>query len=113
MSEVNGNEVKQPEKAVNKKDELVFVLRKPIKFEGETIESFNYERMNDATTNDLVLARRMMNSHGSSLEIYPERSMEFACYFAAVTLKKPAELFLNLKPVDGMRLKNLVADFLY
>ncbi len=90
-----------------------FELKEPIEFDGTKITKIDLSGMEQATTRHLVMARRMMNSSGTSLDIFPERSIEFACYFAAVTTNKPSELFMSLRPVDGMRLKNAVSDFLY
>lgn len=94
-------------------NEYVFTLEKPIQFEGGTVTEIDLSKLNDATGKDLSNARRMMNMNGATLDIYPERTFEFAACLAAAVTNKPLDLFYSLKLKDSMGFKNRVRDFLY
>ena len=98
---------------VTEEKKNVLKLEKPIKFENETVAEIDLSKLNDATGADLIAAKRMMNMNGSSLDVYPERTLEFAVSLAAVVTNKPAELFTSLKAKDAMEFKRMVRDFLY
>ena len=111
------------ENITNKKEEMkqkkgtendyIFTLKEPIQFEGDTITEIDLSKLKDATGSDLSNARRMMNMNGASLDVYPERTFEFAACLAAAVTNKPLDLFYNLKLKDSMSFKNMVRDFLY
>lgn len=93
--------------------DTLLVLSKTVKFEGQEYKEIDLSGLNDITTRDLKLARRMMNNSGSSLEFYTERSVEFACYIASIITGKPVTLFDSMPAKDGIALKNMVTHFLY
>lgn len=92
---------------------LVMKLRKPVDFEGVNYKEIDLTALENLTTSDLIFVRRMMNSSGASIELYPERTHEFACYAASLKTGKPYEFFTSLSAADGMELKRRVQDFLY
>ena len=99
---------------IQEKNENLLVLEKPIIFEGNEVKEIDLSSLEQATTNDLVKARRMVmansfNPEGANLE----RTVEFACYLASVVTNKPVELFGKLKAVDGMNLRRVVMNFLF
>lgn len=104
----NTNNEKQQEA-----NEDIMVLRKPVEFEKTTRKELDLSALKDMTVKDLIQARRLMNMNGVSLDLYPERSLEYPCYICSVMLGIPYEFFEKLSAADGWELKNRVRDFLY
>lgn len=93
--------------------ETILVLSKPVEFEGKKYTEIDLSGLNDLTTKQLKQARRLMNAQGASLDIFADRSIEYATYIASIVTNRPIELFDALPAKDGMNLKNMVIDFLY
>lgn len=111
MSEVK-EETKNTGIAVEE-NEGVLVLSKPINFEGKEYKEIDLSNLENMTTKHLKQARRMMNANGASLDIFSDRSVEFATYLASIVTGYPVSFFDAIPAKDGMELKNRVSDFLY
>lgn len=110
----NENEKKETEvMETSQNSDFIMVLRKPVKFDGVSRETIDLTELQELKVDDLIQARRMMNLAGASLDPYPERTHEFACYLASIKTGLPYEFFTSLSAADGMELKRRVADFLY
>lgn len=100
------------ENAVESKDrELLLKLKKPVTFDGKEYKEIDLSGLMDLKAKDLVLARRMVLTNGAGVDIYMERTLEFACYIANIVTGKPVSLFMELSSEDGWTLRNMVADF--
>ena len=107
------NKKEETEQKKGAENDYIFTLKEPIQFEGDTITEIDLSKLKDATGSDLTSAKRMMNMNGTSLDVYPERTFEFAACLAAAVTNKPLNLFNSLKLKDSMSFKNLVHGFLY
>ena len=107
------NKKEEMEQKKNAESKYIFTLKTPIQFEGDTVTEIDLSKLKDATGSDLSSARRMMNMNGVSMDLYPERTFEFAACLAAAVTNKPLDLFYSLKLKDSMSFKNMVRDFLY
>lgn len=101
------------EETVTSENENLLVLQKPLDYEGKHYTEIDLSKLGDLKTSDLIKARKLMNQNGASLEMFPERSQEFACIMAHLGTGLPIELFQELSIPDGMTLKGMVINFLY
>ncbi|MCI7419383.1 MAG: phage tail assembly protein [Clostridium sp.] len=101
------------EKDEDDENTLVLTLSKPVSYEGKEYKTVDLNGLENITTKDLKRARRMMNLAGSSLDVFAERSVEFATYMANIVTGLPVSFFDSLSAKDGMILKNMVVNFLY
>ena len=93
---------------------LVIKLKKPLVFEGKTYEKIDLTPLENITTADLVAVNRLIGSGTfGRTQMNPEFSLEYACYLAARATQQPVELFMALRPGDGLRVKNRVLSFFY
>lgn len=104
---------KNDEGAAVEDNKYVMVLKKPKKLDGVIRESIDLTALEELEVKDLIQARRLMNMAGATLDPYPERTPEFACYIASIKTGLPYEFFESLSAPDGMELKRRVSDFLY
>lgn len=91
----------------------ILILSKPINFEGKEYKEIDLSDLENMTTKHLKQARRMMNANSASLDIFSDRSVEFATYLASIVTGYPVAFFDCMPAKDGMELKNRVSDFLY
>lgn len=122
MSEANNVTEKEKEMEnikANSPDEMedendtTLLLSKPVTFEQKEYKKIDLSGLQDINTGHLKRARRMMNVNGTSLEIVPERSIEFACNVASIVTGIPVGFFDLIPARDGITLKNMVIGFLY
>lgn len=118
MSDLKSQNMKAAGSEDNSKKEdeenaLILTLSKPVTYEGTEYKTVDLSGLESITTKDLKRARRMMNLAGSSLDVFAERSVEFATYMANIVTGLPVSFFDSLPAKDGMILKNMVVNFLY
>lgn len=100
------------ENAVDNKDkELLLKLQKPVTFDGKEYKEIDLSGLRDLRAKDLIRARRMFLANGNSMDVYAERTVEFACYIANIVTSKPVSLFEDLYAADAYELRNMVIDF--
>ena len=87
-------------------------FRKPYLFEGETYDGIDLSGLEDLTARDMIHTQRTMERAGS-VNVLPEMSLEYACYFAAKATGKPVEFFQSLPPREAVKVKNRVTSFFY
>lgn len=97
-------------------DELNMVIKfkKPYTFERKEYTEIDLSGMDDLTGADMIAVNKIMKRTGSGgIDVMPEVSVEYACYFAARATKQPVEFFMNLPPRELMKVKNRVMGFLF
>lgn len=91
----------------------VMKLHKEVDFEGKKYTEIDLSGLDEMTTNDLIKARRMMETANGTYDLYPELTQEFSCYLASIKTNLPYEFFVNMSAADGMELKRRVKSFLF
>ena len=93
-------------------ESLVLKFRTPYKFEEQEYTEVDLSGMEDMTAGDLCAVAKLANRDLGVTPI-PEMTLPYAMYMAARASHKPVEFFKGLPPVEAMKLKNMVAGFLY
>lgn len=105
-------EEKKDEVSSSVNNENIFVLSKPVKFEGKTYEKIDFSPFLDATFEQIDTARRQTIMLGAGNDYYMERSYTFVANLASEVLNLPVELFLKFPISDAMPFRNMVNRFL-
>lgn len=93
---------------------MVIKFKKPYTFEKKEYTEIDLSGMDDLTGADMIAVNKIMKRSGSGgIDVMPEVSVEYACYFAARAAKLPVEFFMNLPPRELMKVKNRVMGFLF
>lgn len=102
----------QEEPAEPEEDLLIFVFRRPYRFDGKEYDRIDLSGMERLKTRDLIAIQKSMEKSGS-VSTTPEFTLEHACIVATRATKLPIEFFQFLPPNEGLRLKNRIVNFLY
>ena len=97
----------------NEETEMKIVFKKPYKFEGKEYTEIDLSGMDDLTGADMIAVNKIMSRTSAGIDVMPEVSAEYACYFAARAAKQPVEFFTGLPPRELMKVKNRVMAFLF
>lgn len=92
---------------------LVIKFKKPYHFEGKEYTEIDLSGMEDLTGADMIAVNKIMPRASARLEIMPEVTVEYACYFAARATRLPVEFFMNLPTRESMKVKTRVMGFLF
>ncbi|MDE6455887.1 MAG: phage tail assembly protein [Dysosmobacter sp.] len=104
-------ENKNPASAEN---ELVLKLSKPYPFEGETCTEIDLSGLETVTAGMLERVSKTILQQSPSLNpAMLESTMPFCIELVVRVTKRPYEFFRGLPVQDAMKLKALVANFLY
>lgn len=99
---------------VNEEEGMVIKFKKPYTFENKEYTEIDLSGMDDLTGADMIAVNKIMKRNGGGgIDVMPEVSVEYACYFAARAAKQPVEFFTNLPPRELMKVKNRVMGFLF
>lgn len=94
-------------------DGMVVKFKKPYHFEGKEYTEIDLSGMEDLTGADMIAVNKIMSRSSAGIDVMPEVSVEYACYFAARAAKQPVEFFTSLPPRELMKVKNRVMGFLF
>ena len=97
----------------NEETSMVIKFKKPYTFEKKEYTEIDLSGMDDLTGADMIAVNKIMKRGGGGIDVMPEVSVEYACYFAARATKQPVEFFMNLPPRELMKVKNRVMGFLF
>ena len=93
-------------------EDLVLRFQKPYSFEGETYTEVDLSGLEDLSAADLCKVGKMVKKI-DGVDPIAEMSLPYAIYMAARVTGKPLEFFQQLPAREAIKLKNLVAGFLY
>ena len=93
-------------------EDLVLRFKKPYSFEGESYTEVDLSGLEDLSAADLCKVGKMVKKT-DGLDPIAEMSLPYAIYMAARVTGKPIEFFQQLPAREAIKLKNLVAGFLY
>ena len=93
-------------------EDLVLRFKKPYSFEGETYTEVDLSGLEDLSAADLCKVGKMVKKI-DGVDPIAEMSLPYAIYMAARVTGKPLEFFQQLPAREAIKLKNLVAGFLY
>ncbi len=95
-------------------ERFVIKLTRPYEFERKVYTEIDLTGMEELTGTDMIAINKIMQrTTGADLDVMPEVSVEYACYFAARAAKLPVEFFFQLPPNILMKVKNRVIGFLF
>lgn len=95
-------------------ERFVIKLTRPYEFERKVYTEIDLTGMEELTGTDMIAINKIMQRTTSvDLDVMPEVSVEYACYFAARAAKLPVEFFFQLPPNVLMKVKNKVIGFLF
>ena len=102
------------EKEVNleKEDDLIIRLKKPVNFEGESHDKIDLSGLSEIKASDMVMINRRLSRNGNA-ETNQEFTLEYALNMANVATGLPLEFFDQLPPYAAMAVKNRVIGFLF
>lgn len=93
-------------------EDLVLRFKKPYSFEGETYTEVDLSGLEDLSAADLCKVGKMVKKI-DGVDPIAEMSLPYAIFMAARVTGKPLEFFQQLPAREAVKLKNLVAGFLY
>ena len=93
-------------------EDLVLRFQKPYSFEGETYTEVDLSGLEDLSAADLCKVGKMVKKI-DGVDPIAEMSLPYAIFMAARVTGKPLEFFQQLPAREAVKLKNLVAGFLY
>ena len=93
-------------------EDLVLRFKKPYSFEGEIFTEVDLSGLEDLSAADLCKVGKMVKKI-DGVDPIAEMSLPYAIFMAARVTGKPLEFFQQLPAREAIKLKNLVAGFLY
>ncbi|OUN75796.1 hypothetical protein B5G12_01620 [Faecalibacterium sp. An58] len=93
-------------------EDLILRFKKPYSFEGETYTEVDLSGLEDLSAADLCKVGKMVKKI-DGVDPIAEMSLPYAIFMAARVTGKPLEFFQQLPAREAIKLKNLVAGFLY
>ncbi len=93
-------------------EDLVLRFKKPYSFEGEIYTEVDLSGLEDVSAADLCKVGKMVKKI-DGVDPIAEMSLPYAIFMAARVTGKPIEFFQRLPAQEAIKLKNLVAGFLY
>lgn len=98
------------EKAAASNEKLTVTLSKTYEFEGDKISEIDFSGLEDVTADTMIKANKTMTLAGD-VAVLPENSLHYCLIVAADCTSLPIEFYKKLKPVDAMKVKNMVVGF--
>jgi len=96
--------------AASKNEKLSVKLSKTYDFEGDKIAEIDFSGLEDVTADTMIKANKTMTIAGD-VAVLPENSLHYCLIIAADCTQYPIEFYKQLKPVDAMKVKNMVVGF--
>ena len=93
-------------------EDLVLRFKKPYSFEGETYTEVDLSGLEDLSAADLCKVGKMVKKI-DGVDPIAEMSLPYAIFMAARVTGKPLEFFQQLPAREAIKLKTLVAGFLF
>ena len=93
-------------------EELILRFKKPYSFEGQSYTEVDLSGLEEISAADLCRVAKFVKKETGADPI-PEMSMPYAIQMAVRVTGKPIEFFQRLPAREAIKLKNLVAGFLY
>ena len=93
-------------------EDLVLRFKKPYSFEGEIYTEVDLSGLEDVSAADLCKVGKMVKKI-DGVDPIAEMSLPYAIFMAARVTGKPIEFFQRPPAQEAIKLKNLVAGFLY
>lgn len=102
------------EKEVNleKEDDMVIRLKKPVNFEGELYDKIDLNGLHEIKASDMMAVNRRLSRNGNS-ETNQEFTLEYALNIAQIATRLPIEFFDQLPPYAALAIKGRVMGFLF
>ncbi len=99
---------------VEKKEEnnLIIVLKKPVKFEEKQYDQIDLSGLNDIKAKDMIDINRRM-TRGGNVDATPELTLEYALNMANVATGLPLEFFEQLPPRVALEIRGCITGFLF
>lgn len=111
---MENTEKKLPPEAAENTNELVLRLSKPYIFEGQTYPEIDLSGLENVTAGTLERVGKTVLQQSPTLNpAMLESTMPFCIELVVRVAGKPYEFFRGLPVQDAMKMKSLVANFLY
>lgn len=88
------------------------IFSKPYIFESKEYTEVDLSGLENLLTKDLVQADTMFTMSGQ-VAAMNEMSIGYACIVASIATKLPVEFFERLPGKEGIKVKNVIANFFY
>lgn len=95
-----------------KENPYLITFNKEYEFEGSKYKEIDLSGLDKLSTRDLAQADKEFISSGQ-VATTNETSVGYACIIASKVTKQPVDFFEKLPAKEGIKLKNMVASFLY
>ncbi len=99
------------EKEIEKLKERIYILQKPVEFEGKSYQKLDFSKIDSLTTKDFREIEKEVQASGQML-INMEYSSVGCCAILRKATDLPAEFFDKLSLADMANLKYVVVNFL-
>lgn len=93
-------------------DSLTVSFTKTYNFEGENISEVDFSGLEDVDAKTMIKANKALIA-SNDVQIMPENSLHYALIIASECTRYPIEFYMQLKPRDAIRVKNVVTNFIY
>ena len=93
-------------------DSSVLQLSRTYRFEDQDISELDFSGLEDLTVADMMKANKALSSSGN-FSVLPENDLQYTITLAVQVTGLPIEFFRQLKPRDGIKVKNKVTSFLF
>lgn len=90
-----------------KNDDNILKLSKPYAFEEHTYQELDFSRLDDITVEDMIQATDFLTNN-NRVAVIQESDLQYCLYIASNATKIPYEFFMQLRPRDAMKVKNMV-----
>ncbi len=105
-------EIKDGKVEVVPDEERTLELTRTYEFEGEKISSLDFSRIEELSARDMIRANNIMVREGT-VTASAEVHLHYALIIASDVTGLPVEFFMQLKPKDAMKVKNLVVHHFF
>ena len=93
-------------------DNNILKLSRTYRFEDQDISELDLSGLEDLTVDDMIRANKALSSSGT-FSVLPETDLQYTITLAVKVTGLPVEFFKQLKPRDGIKVKNRVTSFLF
>ena len=93
-------------------DSNILKLSRTYRFEDQEISELDFSGLEDLTVADMMKANKTLSSSGN-FSVLPENDLQYTITLAVQVTGLPVEFFRQLKPRDGIKVKNRVTSFLF
>lgn len=97
---------------MEKENEFLIKFNKPYTFEGKEYNGIDLSGVEKLSTEDLAEADKTFIATGQ-VAVMNEMSTGYACILASKAANKPIEFFEKLPAKEGVKVKTIIANFLF